>query len=135
MPRTTHANARLAPAGRLALARCAVDDGWPLRRAVERFQTRPTTKRWADRYRTLGPAGMIDASSRPARSHQRVQSPEPTSRTSRVRGPCTPSTRSSSMSLVAEGPLIQVSGSDGSNSRTACGTPSTTWSARTTHRW
>ena len=30
--------------------------------------------------------------------------------TSSVRGPCTPSTRSSSMSLVADGPLIQVSG-------------------------
>ena len=30
--------------------------------------------------------------------------------TSSVRGPCTPSTRSSSMSLVADGPLIQVRG-------------------------
>ena len=30
--------------------------------------------------------------------------------TSSVRGPCTPSTRSSSMSLVAEGPLIHVRG-------------------------
>jgi len=30
--------------------------------------------------------------------------------TSSVRGPCTPSTRRSSMSLVAGGPLIQVSG-------------------------
>jgi uncharacterized protein YjcR len=29
-----------------------VDDGWPLRRAAERFQVSPTTaKRWADRYR------------------------------------------------------------------------------------
>ena len=28
--------------------------------------------------------------------------------TSSVRGPCTPSTRFSSMSLVADGPLIQV---------------------------
>ncbi len=33
--------------------------------------------------------------------------------TSRVRGPCTPSTRSSSISLVADGPLIQVSGRPG----------------------
>ncbi|MEE2036702.1 hypothetical protein Q8791_05630 [Nocardiopsis sp. CT-R113] len=29
MPHTTHANARLTPAGRLALARCVVDQGWP----------------------------------------------------------------------------------------------------------
>ncbi len=31
-----------------------------------------------------------------------------------VRGPWTPSTRSSSMSLVADGPLIMVSGATGS---------------------
>src|SRR5690606_27746087 len=55
--------------------------------------------------------------------------------TSRVRGPCTPSTRFSSMSLVAEGPLIQVSGRDGSSRATASGTPATIWSCRTTHRW
>ncbi len=29
MPHTTHANARLTPAGRLLLARCVVDQGWP----------------------------------------------------------------------------------------------------------
>lgn len=47
-----HANALLTPKGRLALARCVVDDGWPLRRAAERFQCSVTTaKRWADRYR------------------------------------------------------------------------------------
>src|SRR5579875_2822439 len=59
--------------------------------------------------------------------------------TSRVRGPCTPSTRLSSMSLVADGPLIQVSGRPaeaGRRSRsTASGTSSTTCPARTTHRW
>jgi hypothetical protein len=38
-----------------------VEDGWPLRRAAERFQVAPTTaKRWADRYRQHGPAGMTD---------------------------------------------------------------------------
>ncbi|MBB6170959.1 hypothetical protein HNR23_001019 [Nocardiopsis mwathae] len=69
MAHTTHANAKLAPAGRLALARCIVEDGWPLRRAAERFQVSPTTaQRWSDRSRTLGQAGMTDASSRPARS-------------------------------------------------------------------
>lgn len=50
----------------------------------------------------------------------------PTSRTCSVRGPCTPSTRSSSMSLVALGPLIQVCGHRGSSAATASGTPATT---------
>ncbi|MGK3209349.1 helix-turn-helix domain-containing protein, partial [Amycolatopsis sp. MEPSY49] len=39
---------------------------WPLRRAAERFQVAVTTaKRWADRYRAEGTAGMTDRSSRP----------------------------------------------------------------------
>jgi hypothetical protein len=43
-----------------------VEDGWPLRRAAERFQVSATTaKRWADRYRELGESGMVDRSSRP----------------------------------------------------------------------
>ena len=62
----SHVNAVLAPRGRLALARCVVDDGWALRRAAERFQVSPTTAaRWASRYRQLGEAGMNDRSSRP----------------------------------------------------------------------
>ena len=57
-----HRNAPLTETGRLRLARCVVDDGWPLRRAAERFQVSPTTaKRWADRYRELGEAGMATA--------------------------------------------------------------------------
>lgn len=70
----SHANARLAPRGRLELARCIVDDGWPLRRAAaERFQVSPTTaKRWADRYRQHDAAGMQDRSSRPSRSPGRT---------------------------------------------------------------
>ena len=48
----SHANAPLTPTGRLRLARCVVDDGWPLRRAAERFNVSVTTaKRWAGRYR------------------------------------------------------------------------------------
>ena len=47
---------------------------------------------------------------RPGRAGERAGSAGPTRMTSRVRGPCTPSTRDSSMSLVADGPLIQVSG-------------------------
>jgi transposase InsO family protein len=56
-----------------------VDDGWPLRRAAERFQVSPTTaKRWADRYRTDGPAGMSDRSSRP--HHNPGRTPQRTER-------------------------------------------------------
>jgi transposase InsO family protein len=72
----SHANAKLAPRGRLALARCVVDDRWPLRRAAERFQVSVgTAKRWADRYREhpeLGVAGMVDRPSRPLRWPRRT---------------------------------------------------------------
>src|SRR3954447_187669 len=68
-----HAKAPLTELGRLRLARCVVDDGWPLRRAAERFQVSPTTAaRWAGRYRQLGAAGMSDRSSRPVRSPRRT---------------------------------------------------------------
>lgn len=71
----SHANAKLAPRGRLELARCVVDDGWPLRRAAERFRCSPTTAaRWASRYRQLGLAGMVDRSSRPHHSPRRTPS-------------------------------------------------------------
>ena len=74
-----HRNAPLTETGRLRLARCVVDDGWPLRRAAERFQVSPTTaKRWADRYRELGEAGMTDRSSRP--HHSPHQTPTRTER-------------------------------------------------------
>jgi len=63
----------LSELGRLRLARCVVEDGWPLRRAAERFQVSPTTaSRWAGRYRVDGPAGMVDRSSRPHRSPRRT---------------------------------------------------------------
>jgi transposase InsO family protein len=71
-----HANAPLTEKGRLRLARCIVDDRWPLRRAAERFQVSvPTAKRWADRYRDAGPAAMVDRSSRPHRSPRRTRRP------------------------------------------------------------
>ncbi|HEY6425025.1 MAG TPA: IS481 family transposase [Pseudonocardiaceae bacterium] len=69
----SHRNAPLSETGRLRLARCVVEDRWPLRRAAERFQVAATTaKRWADRYREHGPAGMVDRSSRPHRSPYRT---------------------------------------------------------------
>jgi transposase InsO family protein len=69
----SHRNAPLSELGRLRLARCVVDDLWPLRRAAERFQVSPTTAaRWAARYRRFGEAGMSDRSSRPHHSPNRT---------------------------------------------------------------
>jgi transposase InsO family protein len=68
-----HRNAPLSELGRLRLARCVVDERWPLRRAAERFQVSPTTAaRWAGLYRACGEAGMVDRSSRPHRSPRRT---------------------------------------------------------------
>jgi transposase InsO family protein len=68
-----HRNAPLSETGRLRLARCVVEDGWPVRRAAERFQVSHTTAaRWAARYRQAGPAGMADRSSRPHASPART---------------------------------------------------------------
>ena len=71
-----HRNAPLTEKGRLRLARCIVEDGWPIARATERFQvSRPTATRWARRYREAGEAGMVDRSSRPVRSPRRTPQP------------------------------------------------------------
>ena len=71
-----HRNAPLTEAGRLRLARCIVEHGWPIARAAERFQVaRPTAKKWTDRYRDHGPAGMTDRSSRPHSSPRRTPQP------------------------------------------------------------
>src|SRR5262245_29071928 len=62
----SHANATLAPGGRLRLARLVVDRGWSYARAAARLSVSATTaRRWAARYRAQGPAGMVDRSSRP----------------------------------------------------------------------
>uniref|UniRef100_UPI0007A43B57 IS481 family transposase n=1 Tax=Nocardia anaemiae TaxID=263910 RepID=UPI0007A43B57 len=69
----SHRNTPLSELGRLRLARCVVEQGWPLRRAAERFQVSATTAaRWAGRYRLAGEAGMADRSSRPHRSPRRT---------------------------------------------------------------
>jgi transposase InsO family protein len=75
-----HANAALTPRQRLRLARLIVDDGWPVARAAEWFQVSwPTAKRWAERYRQAGDAGMTDRSSRP--HHSPARTPQPLVRT------------------------------------------------------
>jgi transposase-like protein len=72
----SHRNAPLSELGRLRLARCVVEDGWPIARAAERFQvSRPTARRWAERYRQHGAAGMADRTSRPHHSPRRTPQP------------------------------------------------------------
>ena len=72
----SHANAALTPRARLRLARLIVDNGWPVARAAERYDVSwPTAKRWADRYRQAGPAGMAYRSSRPHHSPRRTPQP------------------------------------------------------------
>ena len=73
MSYVTHANADLTPKARGKLARLVLEEGWTLRRAAERFQCSPATaKKWTDRYRACGDAGMADVSSRPRRSPNRT---------------------------------------------------------------
>jgi transposase InsO family protein len=67
----THANAPLTPVGRQRLAELIVIQGWPVRRAAERFQVSPATaSKWARRYRSGLP--MTDLPSRPHLSPTRV---------------------------------------------------------------
>jgi len=62
----SHANAALTPRARLRLARLIVDDGWPPSVAAKMFMVSTVTARkWAARFRSEGPAGMSDRSSRP----------------------------------------------------------------------
>ncbi|MGN0099296.1 MAG: helix-turn-helix domain-containing protein, partial [Dietzia sp.] len=69
----SHANAPLTPTGRLRLARCVVEDGWTRLRAAERFNVSVgTVRKWVNRYRQLGKAGMVDRSSRPHHSPART---------------------------------------------------------------
>jgi transposase InsO family protein len=72
----SHANAALTPRGRLRLARLVVDEGWPIARAAERYEVSwPTARRWAERYRRHGVAGMADRSSRPRHSPSKTPQP------------------------------------------------------------
>jgi transposase InsO family protein len=71
-----HANAALTPRHRLKLARAVVEDGWTIGYAAAVFNVSwPTAKRWAERYRTAGEAGMDDRSSRPHRCPRRTPAP------------------------------------------------------------
>jgi hypothetical protein len=72
----THSNAALTPRARLRLARLVVDHGWPPARAAERYDVSwRTARKWADRYREEGQAGMLDRSSAPHRQPNRTPTP------------------------------------------------------------
>lgn len=69
----SHANATLTPITRLRLARLVVDQGWSCAAAAKMFMVAAkTARKWAERYRIEGAAGMTDRSSRPHHSPTRT---------------------------------------------------------------
>jgi len=73
MSYVTHARASLTPQGRLKLVRLVLEEGWAQARVAERFQVaRGTVSKWVARFRTEGPVGLADRSSRPLRSPNRT---------------------------------------------------------------
>lgn len=61
-----HANARLTQFGRLLLVQRITELGWPPALAAESLGvSRATAYKWLARYRSEGPAGLADRSSRP----------------------------------------------------------------------
>ncbi len=72
----SHANAALTPRHRLKLGHAVVERGWSVSYAAAVFNVSwPTAKRWADRYRSGGPAAMDDRSSCPHRCPRRTPQP------------------------------------------------------------
>jgi transposase-like protein len=71
----SHANAELTPRARLRLARLVAERGWTYSAAAKMFMVAPrTARKWTDRYRAEGPAGMADRSSCP--HHSPTRTPE-----------------------------------------------------------
>jgi transposase InsO family protein len=61
-----HGNAALTPNGRLRLARRVVEEGWSLGEAAAAAEvSERTARKWVDRYRAGGEAGLADRSSAP----------------------------------------------------------------------
>lgn len=76
MSHAIHSNAALTPQHRLRMARVIVEAGWSIARAAEFYNVSwRTAKKWAERYRAEGPAGMYDQSS--ARRTQPRKTPQP----------------------------------------------------------
>jgi leucine-zipper of insertion element IS481 len=71
-----HANARLTEFGRLLLVQRITELGWPPAQAAESLGvSRATAYKWLGRYRSEGPAGLADRSSRPYRCPMRSRPP------------------------------------------------------------
>lgn len=65
----SHRNAALTQKARLRLAELVVEQNWTYSAAAKMFMVSGrTAKKWSDRYRTEGSAGMADRSSRPRTS-------------------------------------------------------------------
>jgi len=61
-----HANAPFGPKGRLTMVRRVVEEGWSLTEAAEAAGvSERTARKWVDRYREEGEAGLADRSSAP----------------------------------------------------------------------
>jgi transposase-like protein len=72
----SHPDAELTPRARLRLACLIVERNWPVAEAAKMFMvSERTARKWADRYRREGEAGMGDRSSRP--HHSPARTPEP----------------------------------------------------------
>jgi transposase InsO family protein len=69
-----HANAPFGPKGRLTMVRRVVEEDWSLTEAAEAAGvSERTTRRWVDRYREEGEAGLADRSSAPATVANRTE--------------------------------------------------------------
>jgi transposase InsO family protein len=69
----SHRNARLNEHGRLLLARRVIDDRRPVAHVAKELGiSRQCAHRWINRFRTEGPAGLLDRSSRPHHSPTRT---------------------------------------------------------------
>ncbi len=61
-----HGNAALTPKQRLRIARRVVEEGWSLTEAAEAAEvSERTARKWVDRYRAEGAAGLLDRCSAP----------------------------------------------------------------------
>ena len=71
-----HKNARLTPYGRGEIARRIVDEGQTPKAVATAFGVcEKTVRKWADRFRQEGPAGLADRSSRPRTLHRPTPQP------------------------------------------------------------
>jgi transposase InsO family protein len=69
----THARAKLTPQGRRLLVNRVLEGGWSVSMAAEaQGCSAATGHKWLRRFRTEGPAGLLDRSSRPHRSPMRL---------------------------------------------------------------